>query len=181
MEIDQIKKVVKKIREKYNKEDLSPFPFDRITIDNPNLKIEFREFPESLENISGVILFSNNEEKEEFSILINSKKPKARQYFTLAHELGHFFLHKEHLKKEKAFIDDNNSFNSRYMLFRDDNSKKSEALEVEANKFAANLIMPEDLVKKVWGKLNDVEDLAKIFNVSVVAMSIRLERLGLID
>jgi Zn-dependent peptidase ImmA (M78 family) len=40
--------------------------------------------------------------------------------------------------------------------------------------------MPKDLVISAWSTLKNIEECAKIFNVSVSAMSIRLERLGLI-
>ena len=54
-------------------------------------------------------------------------------------------------------------------------------LEVEANKFAASFLMPRNLVEKVWQKLKDVDECAHIFSVSIVAMSIRLSELDLVE
>ena len=65
------------------------------------------------------------------------------------------------------------------MMFRSDNAPTTE-MEIEANRFAASLIMPEKWVLKAWSELENVVECAKVFNVSVSAMSIRLERLGLL-
>ena len=65
-------------------------------------------------------------------------------------------------------------------LFRIDGSLSDEK-ERQANHFAAALIMPKKAVGEVWEKLKDVDACAKVFSVSVDAMSIRLSNLDFLD
>ena len=46
-------------------------------------------------------------------------------------------------------------------------------MEKEANEFAAELLMPENLVKEKWYECKSVYKMAKYFGVSEIAMSIR--------
>lgn len=88
-------------------------------------------------------------------------KPRRRR-FTIAHELGHIALGHQGL----AFSFGTSSYDQR-----------------QANRFAAELLMPEDLVRREHaGALRaelDIRDLADIFLVEKRAMEIRLEELGL--
>ena len=107
---------------------------------------------------------------------VNSRHPTVRQRFSIAHELGHLVLH------EPAFQIDPHAFVS----FR--NSKSSNASdphEIEANQFAAALLMPVALLRacvEQLGENPDVEEairrLAQRFDVSTQAMTIRLTSLG---
>lgn len=98
-------------------------------------------------------------------ILVNAENPSTRKRFTIAHELGHFFLH----------------HNGEPLDFVDLRSGVSNFKEVEANKFATALLMPQNEVTNEYNKLlfPTGEELARIFNVSKVTMQIRLKELGL--
>ncbi|QQR82645.1 ImmA/IrrE family metallo-endopeptidase [Candidatus Campbellbacteria bacterium] len=161
---------------KYNPLGLSPFPYERITGDKGDLEIVLAEFDHG---ISGAIIFLTTEEK--FRIIVNKNKPATRQNFTIAHEIGHYFLHKDEIKTNDNLLVDigENSLDGSNALFRLDAAATTK-IETEANNFAAALIMPTKLVQDAWTTLKDVEECAKIFNVSISAMSIRLERLKLI-
>ena len=111
-------------------------------------------------------------------------KFKERKRFTLAHELGHFMLHvapQGDFSNFSPFTDKIISFN------RDDNWNYK---EMEANAFAAQLLMPahliENEVKSLIGlqqnmtKEQVVEHLANKFNVSTQAMEFRLIKLGVL-
>ena len=176
MKRSNVEDLAEYIAKEYNPDGISPFPYSLIQVDNRNLSIYFIDtLPES---VSGVIL--TDDEKIKFSIVINKTKSDKRQYFTVAHELGHYILHKDFIKKNKGVIDGDNSLDeSNGMMFRSDNAPTTE-MEIEANRFAASLIMPEKWVLKAWSELENVVECAKVFNVSVSAMSIRLERLGLL-
>ena len=168
--------VVQKAQEvlqKYNPGVIAPFPFEKIYQDEKNLEVHCLELDEE---ISGSINFDVGSKK--YKILINSCKSVTRQYFTLGHELGHFYLHQAILRKEKILIDGDSSLN-KSMLFRSDTPEFGE-IEFEANQFAANLLMPEDNVRRAWETLGNVHEMADIFKVSVSAISVRLERLGLL-
>lgn len=89
-----------------------------------------------------------------------------RKRFTLAHELGHFAL-----GHGGGFRDNSASFN----IYNYDQR------EVDANTFAAELLMPKLAIDYVMDKLevNSINEFAKLFNVSVPAMTYRLKNLGI--
>lgn len=175
MTLDQINQQAEEIAKQYNPENLSAFPFENIQNDKKDFRILLS--PKLPSDVSGMTAFLPDQNI--FTILINETKPATRQYFTIAHELGHYFLHQEEIKKD-PFVDKDNVLDSANTLFRRDIAISTQ-LETEANNFAASLLMPTDLVKKAWGKLGSVEECAEIFKVSIEAMSIRLSRLGLIN
>lgn len=102
------------------------------------------------------------------TIEVNMSEPPNRIRFTLAHELGHHFLgHKESPR------DTTKQFN----IYNWD------PLESAANKYAAELLMPAAYVKAavVNKSITSLNELARIFGVSTVAMKIRLQTLGYIS
>lgn len=101
-------------------------------------------------------------------IEVDKDEPLNRVRFTLAHELGHHFLG----HNEKLHRDTKKQFN----IYNFD------PRESAANNFAAKLLMPAQYVKVLIEnkKITNLKDLAKIFNVSEVAMKIRLEKLNYI-
>ncbi len=113
---------------------------------------------------------------------INSNESPERQRFTIAHEIGHLFLH----KKDIVNYDLDGA-----MLFRDGHSKQgTDVREIEANRFAAEILMPEaglrerlaaagvvDLVGEDTKTNKLIAKLAKEYQVSTQAMSIRLTTL----
>lgn len=169
---DQICQLAEEIAQKYNTENLSPFPFEKIEEALKNVKIYSAALDEQ---ISGAIGFN----EKIFTIFINSTKPTTRQYFTTAHELGHYFLHKDLIKKQEVLVDSDAYLDGNSFLYRHDAAEPT-IIETEANNFAASLIMPEKLVRKAWESLKNIEECAKVFNVSTIAMTVRLERLKLI-
>ena len=116
------------------------------------------------ENISGVL------KKEKKVIGVNKKHHPLRQRFTIAHEMGHFLLGHE-LGKDEDFIED-------------DTLRKPTSLEREANVFASFLLMPRewirDRVKKLGVDGQTIRTLAREFEVSEQAVTIRLLELDLI-
>lgn len=118
--------------------------------------------------ISGGVKFFNNGQ-EEGAIYISINDSISRQRFTLAHELGHCVLHREQYQ-EKGLLEGID-------MFRD--PENHSRMEVEANAFAAELLMPRELVRQKWAIWGSTEILADIFRVSLSAMSYRLYNLGL--
>ena len=164
----------------YNPQGLVPFPFENTVNELKDVELLLLEAME--ENISGAILFQDGE----FKILINAKKPKARRYFTIAHEFGHYFLHSTWLKEhqDEGFIDFVSLLDGESTLFRSDLLPTNEVAlrrEREANNFAAEILMPESKVRELWDVLTDIEGCAEVFQVAKITMAIRLERLGLIS
>ncbi len=111
-------------------------------------------------------------------IAINSDHDKQKQRFSVAHEIGHFLLH----PGEKLFIDREFSVN-----FRDSKASIGKHIqEIEANRFAGKLLIPERfLIEDLHAyHMDEVEDnhkisreLAKKYNVSIFTMNIRINSL----
>lgn len=105
--------------------------------------------------------------RSEKTIYVSDSVSYARIAFTIAHEIGHHVLHQE--KQDDVF----------YKTDADLKQHPNTNDEIEANCFAAALLMPKSKVIELWAKSKDIEQLSKIFGVSEVAMSIRLKGLGL--
>lgn len=103
-------------------------------------------------------------------IKVNRHDSKERQRFTIAHEISHFLLHKD--KIGDGIIDD--------VLYR---SCLTDELEAQANRLAADIVMPWTLIKKSLDRINaekleqKIEIIANEAEVSVIAMKIRFGKL----
>lgn len=174
MSLEKIAELAEQYAKKYNPGAIAPFPYENVLEDRKDLDIHFADLED--EDVSGVTFCRDGR----FTILINSSKLEVWQHFTLAHELGHYFLHQDILRKEEGFVDGGAWLDGPNILYRiyGENAQ----LELEANNFAGSLIMPADLVRRAWEVTGgNVEECAKIFKVSTVAMSVRLTRLGLVS
>jgi len=106
---------------------------------------------------------------------VNALHHPNRQRFTIGHELAHHELHPEHLL-EKVHVD--KTFR---VMMRDDLAQQGvDPLEVQANAFAAELLMPHELIKDLVGEGLDLDDdarldaMARKFRVSTSALRYRL-------
>lgn len=123
-------------------------------------------------DISGLLAIGKNQAVISYNYLEDEK----RQRFTIAHELGHYFLHS---KDQPLFID-----KPQRVMYRNNASATGEIQkEREANAFAAALLMPRKLIEDELDNSPDdtfdyVKYLAKRFKVSEQAMSFRLSNLG---
>ena len=109
-------------------------------------------------------------------IAVNSAQSGARQRFTVAHELGHFVLH-----GPQTFVD-------RRFVFRRDQKAATgtDREEIQANMFAAEILMPRDWLLRDAGDLgfdmgddDALRELARHYAVSQSAMAFRLANLQL--
>lgn len=117
-------------------------------------------------NMDSTLSGSLSKQGDIWLIRVNQLHSKTRQRFSIAHELGHFIYHKD---DEKEFVDTT--------FFRGLNSDN---LEYTANKFASELLMPEEQVRQLIDKDNvrGVAELAAKFNVSSAAMLYRVKELN---
>jgi len=118
---------------------------------------------------------------ERLVIAVNRDHSLTRQRFTIAHEIGHLLLHQgrplivDHVVRARVSLRDSRS------------SLATEREEIQANRFAANLLMPADFIhacigKELRRKLDEtktIDGLARMFGVSAQAMEFRLANLGL--
>lgn len=114
-------------------------------------------------------------------IVVNKKNPLERQRFTIAHELGHYFLH----ANQSVHIDDRDT--AELVLYRDRQSSEATHIrEIQANQYAAELLMPsamidsdvKELRKRNMGLSEIVVELAERYKVSQAAMTIRLSKIS---
>lgn len=145
-----------------------PVDLDKIA---SRLGAEIRDY-DLAADISG-ILFRDGERRV---IVVNQHHSAPRKRFTVAHEIGHLALH----RGEDVHVDSGFRIN-----LRDPKSATAESVEeIEANAFAANLLMPASWLR---GELTDqsidlnddseVAALAEKYDVSVQAMMLRLTTL----
>jgi Zn-dependent peptidase ImmA (M78 family) len=88
-------------------------------------------------------------------IVVNNEDAMVRQNFSIAHELGHWIMHPDEVKADQDNI---------RIIYRKPMGGETDPLEIEANAFAAYLLVPEEMLKRYQGK-SDLE-LAQLFNVS---------------
>jgi len=153
-----------------------PIDIETIAREILNLRIEFVPNLKNNDQI-GSITFDSNGACIEVNTLQNVYTPRKR--FTIAHEIGHFCLHGN---KNGGFIDDKKSM-SRTGSYWD-------KLEYEANKFAAELLMPEDMLidkaielfdkKEIISETIFIAKMSNIFCVSNAAMEYRLTNIGIL-
>jgi Zn-dependent peptidase ImmA (M78 family) len=167
MNYPNIREITKKLR---TEADCLTIPVNVIAISRfLGIKVYGDVLPD---DISGVL-----DVRTEPSILVNKSQVSYRQRFSIAHELGHFQLH--HLMG--IIHVDKKSY------YRDEKSAEGlDEMEVMANKFAAELLMPEKELRDELGKHDDlidtdidiVAEIARKFDVSTTAMSFRIQNLG---
>lgn len=136
-----------------------PIPLDRIAEDL-GLRVVFTSLGSE---IAGQIM-RDGRSRSGYSIYVNATQHPNRQRFTLAHEIAHFALHRDLI--ENGIVDDT--------MYR---SSLSNFYEVQANKMAADTLMPIRLVKRYRDQGADVNALASLFKVSAASMKIRLDGL----
>ncbi|MBK2259571.1 ImmA/IrrE family metallo-endopeptidase [Francisella philomiragia] len=165
----QIERVANALIEKY---DLTfPIPVSALAKELKHPIKELRpESNEDNENIAGILYLDN-------SILVNYMDSSQRQRFTIAHELGHLELH-------RRMIEESDGAN---VAYRSDFSGL-DPVEIEANHFAASLLMPREQFIDKFNELKErfgifyntfaVNKLAEYFNVSKVSVQHRMSYLG---
>jgi Zn-dependent peptidase ImmA (M78 family) len=116
-------------------------------------------------------------------ICVQDQDAPVRQRFTIAHEVGHHYLRHQFEPGHHVHVDRGHYISERGPRASDGVDPK----EIEANQFAACLLMPSKLVREKVAELGGgplldqhVSHLARTFRVSEQAMTIRLSTLGLL-
>jgi Zn-dependent peptidase ImmA (M78 family) len=143
----------------------APVPVDRIA-KLAGAEVAYNNFNNE---VSGVLIRRGGKSV----IGVASEQSKERQRFTIAHELGHLLLH----EGEEVHVDKVFKVNFRSPV----SSAAVDVEEIEANAFAASLLMPIGFLRSdLRGVLFDIEDdeqvevLAQKYGVSTQAMGYRL-------
>lgn len=161
------------IKDKY----IHSIPVDVVGLAN-ELGIEVYEEKFDSETMSGYISKDDNG----YFISVNEKHPATRKQFTIAHEIGHFVLHQDLLESDSllpTYYKVGTGINVALPRCNEINSDEYRKKETEANRFAADLLMPEKEFINAANYCEDLNDLATNFKVSVGAASIRANTLGI--
>jgi Zn-dependent peptidase ImmA (M78 family) len=155
---DTIKQRAEKLLINANVVGIYPCPIEKI--------ISFLGFSSHLftndvdtSNISGAVDHKNKK------VYVNASEPPQRRLFTAAHEVGHIELHTS---------EDRVDYRGATALTRD-------AKEIEADLFAACLLMPEEEFKKQWQRFaSDIFKVSCFFGASKPAVALRADSLGFV-
>jgi Zn-dependent peptidase ImmA (M78 family) len=119
-------------------------------------------------DVSGELVKTSS---DTYEINVNGSHPLTRQRFTIAHELGHFIYHR-HLIGDG--VTDSRAYRStaghRYY-----NPRIGPRQETEANRFAASLLMPYELIEDLQDEGLDERQIASVLQVSEQALAIRMQ------
>lgn len=98
-------------------------------------------FPMRTDSFCGMLLI----DKDETSILVNKNLYAPKRLFTLAHELGHFFLHRN---ERSQFCDELKNLDET-ALEEEITNKPIDNFEKQANAFASEILLPEHVVRSM--------------------------------
>lgn len=146
------RKMARKTLERFSAETTLPVPVFKIA-KSQGFDIEKIEMDK---NISAKLY------PELETISVNSKHPRVRQRFSVAHELGHQLL--GHPDEQSYFGD----------------IELIKLYDSEADEFAGELLVPLDLLKKECEACTDIDELRKRFEVSEQVLVIQIKKHGLL-
>lgn len=148
------------------------------------IKIPVTNIAEAVKELGGIIkedanlsIYGNGKiEKQDdsFAIIIPANLSDSNKNFTVAHELGHLFIHMGYKTNKELWKSYKNGVYNKH---------DTPELEFQANEFAAAFIMPEEIYVKIMRentneKAVNVHTIAKYFNVSIDNASYRGKALG---
>lgn len=156
----RIFKLVEMLAQKYLKKGkvyYPPVPAELASLADEQYSIEVRLVP--LLACHGAIWHL----KDRWIIQLNRNDAAAARRFTLFHEAFHILAHRRATP-----------------VFSKRGGREHPFSEMLADTFAAFILMPRQWVKEKWAEVEDLDRMAKIFDVPRPVMCIRLKRLGLI-
>jgi Zn-dependent peptidase ImmA (M78 family) len=163
--------LVRRLLEEHGIESF-PIPVEKL-VHNLGATLRYEPFEG---DISGVMF----RDGENIVVGVNSLHHPNRQRFTIAHEIGHILFH----KGKEVHIDRPIRVN-----LRDGRSSRAtDPEEIEANKFASALLLPKHLLlpdlQRQPIELDDEQQLKSLavkYKVSLQALTIRLQNLGILS
>ncbi|WIG58345.1 MAG: hypothetical protein OJF49_001091 [Ktedonobacterales bacterium] len=140
-----------------------PVRYDKL-LQLPNLEVELE--PSYLMNhFAGISHFN----KGHWTIFVDKNDIHGRRRYTLAHEFKHVIDHSLDRLAYQRFG------------YGDDEKRRAH-VEALCQHFAACFLMPKTWVKNSWANgIQDVYNLATLFEVSVSAMDVRMRQMGLLE
>jgi hypothetical protein len=152
---------VKQIIDDLHKSSGCPIDLNKIIQDEGNIRVRPADYGDKFDGRIEYI------QSKKIFILYHQKVLSPRTRFSIAHELGHFYI-----PEHRALLLRGRSHESQTGFISD------KILEKEADEFAANLLIPQKYLKKLTAQrkfltLKDLLDIANEWVVSATAMAIR--------
>jgi|SRR3954468_14379312 len=178
--MQRISRAIRTARDLLQREGITEPAVPVVEIAQLHARLTYEDLPSE---ISGMLVPLPPEPSgRRWAIVVNKAHARVRQRFTIAHELGHLLLH----RYSQPHAD--SGFKVR---FRDENSSLGSIREeIEANQFAAELLMPErlllehlaaigfDYAIEERGQRKKIHELASEFGVSEQSLSFRIANLA---
>lgn len=101
-----------------------------------------------------------------YGIVLNRNEGRVRHRFSIAHEIGHRVIHPD--RSAHKFLE---TIAAR--------TRSRNQVETACNYFAGCLLMPREWVNRRAATAESAGELARVFDVSVPAMRVRLREIGL--
>ncbi len=143
---------------------VNSLPIDVVAICKKE-KISLFTYNQSMDFIKALGLEDNAKDNDAFSlnsmIFYDDTKPRERQRFSIAHELGHMFLHSE--TSGKATV------------YNREPQANDNPIEAEANIFASRLLAPLCVLQFL--NLNSIKEVSEFCDISFSAAKLRFARL----
>ena len=139
-----------------------PVPIDDIAELHLQLILEYKDFRSlfPFADVHGAIWFEEGRIGIEKSLdPATNPNRRGRYHFTLAHEIGHWRLHRQHYLKdpgERLLFD--NGTPKPDMVCR--SSERKKPVEWQADAYAANLLMPRKLIFDAWSAFRNGDERA---------------------
>lgn len=173
---EQIKDIATNVLQEYGLDSNIPIDVELLA-ELAGFKIWPLNYPEIKRDILGFILIKTKEIYIQSELFNDQHGYEQRYRFTIAHELAHYYLHKEYYESlSYSTIDE---WIEVYLSNQNDIAKA----EIQANIFASHLLMPNShLAKDLKGKKDVEQDfdiitkLAAKYNVSYHAMETKINK-----
>lgn len=121
----------------------------------------------------GMTVYDNSQFYIHVNTFRGNRPETARARFTIAHELGHYFVDNHRIGLKKGLLTPH---------FSSNNENTSSRIEKEADYFASCFLMPEERFKKfLYRRKFDfalIKEAAAYFNTSITATAIRFAAIG---
>ncbi len=152
----EIEKIASNILHEYSV-NTPPVPIKDM-IESRGVDVVFAQFNKMRGQIAGFTDFNSR------AIYVNTEDSLKRKTFTMAHEYGHWILHKSLFEEDPE----------KYGVLLRTHEKSDDPYEKEANAFAAHLLVPNYLLKPILGVALRSQ-LSVIFAVSDEVIAHRLK------
>jgi Zn-dependent peptidase ImmA (M78 family) len=144
-------------------------PLELITAEE-GLELFYDSYGDSFD---GMTIYDNSQFFIHINTFRGNRQNTARSRFTIAHELGHYFIDNHRIGLKEGLLTPHQSKNNENSNFR---------IEREADYFASCLLMPEvKFIKFILRKKFDfslIKTLSEIFKTSITATAIRFADIG---